>query len=305
MQQIFNQYVNYLEAERNASPYTIRNYTTDLLDFFSFLRSQKIGSLHEVDKQVVRDYLSYLLEQGFVKVSIARKLSAIRSFYRYLMREEIVTTSPVADTSSPKLDKRLPDFLSQKEVLELLNAPDLSTPQGQRDQALLELLYASGLRVSELVNLDIDKVNLDANEIRVWGKGSRERMVLMGRPAAAALVTYINQGRARLLGGKKNPALFVNRSGRRLVDRRVQRILEKYSAVAGINRRVHPHMLRHTFATHLLDGGADLRVVQQLLGHADLSTTQIYTHVTKSQARKVYLSAHPRAGGKQDNGPEG
>ena len=305
MKQIFNQYVKYLEAERNASPYTIRNYTTDLLDFFSFLRSQKIGSLHEVDKQVVRDYLSYLLEQGFAKVSIARKLSAVRSFYRYLMREEIVTTSPVADTSSPKLDKRLPDFLSQKEVLELLNAPDLSTPQGQRDQALLELLYASGLRVSELVNLDIDKVNFDANEIRVWGKGSRERMVLMGRPAAAALVTYINQGRAKLLSGKKNPALFVNRSGRRLVDRRVQRILEKYSVVAGINRRVHPHMLRHTFATHLLDGGADLRVVQQLLGHADLSTTQIYTHVTKSQARKVYLSAHPMAGGKQDNGPEG
>jgi len=262
MQQIFNQYVNYLEAERNASPYTIRNYTTDLLDFFSFLRSQKIGSLHEVDKQVIRDYLSYLLEQGFVKVSIARKLSAIRSFYRYLMREEIV-------------------------------------------RALLEILYASGLRVSELVNLDIDKVNLDANEIRVWGKGSRERVVLMGKPAAAALVTYISQGRTKLLGGKRNPALFVNRSGRRLVERRVQRILEKYSAAAGINRRVHPHMLRHTFATHLLDGGADLRVVQQLLGHADLSTTQIYTHVTKSQARKVYLSAHPMAGGKQDNGSEG
>jgi integrase/recombinase XerC len=305
MQQIFNQYVNYLEAERNASPYTIRNYTTDLLDFFGFLKSQKIGSLHEVDKQVIRDYLSYLLEQGFVKVSIARKLSAIRSFYRYLMREEIVTTSPVADTSSPKLDKRLPGFLSQKEVLELISAPDLSTPQGQRDRALLELLYASGLRVSELVNLDIDKVNLDANEIRVWGKGSRERVVLMGRPAAAAIVAYISQGRAKLLGGKRNPALFVNRSGRRLVERRVQRILEKYSAAAGINRRVHPHMLRHTFATHLLDGGADLRVVQQLLGHADLSTTQIYTHVTKSQARKVYLSAHPMAGGKQDNGPEG
>ena len=305
MQQIFNQYVNYLEAERNASPYTIRNYTTDLLDFFGFLRSQKIGSLREVDKQVIRDYLSYLLEQGFVKVSIARKLSAIRSFYRYLMREEIVTTSPVADTSSPKLDKRLPGFLSQKEVLELISAPDLSTPQGQRDRALLELLYASGLRVSELVNLDIDKVNLDANEIRVWGKGSRERVVLMGKPAAAAIVTYISQGRAKLLGGKRNPALFVNRSGRRLVERRVQRILERYSAAAGINRRVHPHMLRHTFATHLLDGGADLRVVQQLLGHADLSTTQIYTHVTKSQARRVYLSAHPMAGEKQDNGSEG
>lgn len=305
MQQIFNRYVNYLEAERNASPYTIRNYTTDLLDYFSFLKSRKIDSLHEVDKQVIRDYLSHLLDQGFVKVSIARKLSAIRSFYRYLMREEIVATSPVADTSSPKLDKRLPGFLSQKEVLELLNAPDSSTPQGQRDRALLELLYASGLRVSELVNLDIDKVNLDANEIRVRGKGSRERVVLMGKPAAAAILTYISQGRTRLLGRKGTPALFVNRSGRRLVERRVQKIVEKYSAAAGINRRVYPHMLRHSFATHLLDGGADLRVVQQLLGHADLSTTQIYTHVTKSQARKVYLSAHPMAGGKQDNELEG
>ncbi len=305
MQQIFNRYVNYLEAERNASTYTIRNYTTDLLDYFSFLKSRKIDSLHEVDKQVIRDYLSHLLDQGFVKVSIARKLSAIRSFYRYLMREEIVATSPVADTSSPKLDKRLPGFLSQKEVLELLNAPDSSTPQGQRDRALLELLYASGLRVSELVNLDIDKVNLDANEIRVRGKGSRERVVLMGKPAAAAILTYISQGRTRLLGRKGTPALFVNRSGRRLVERRVQKIVEKYSAAAGINRRVHPHMLRHSFATHLLDGGADLRVVQQLLGHADLSTTQIYTHVTKSQARKVYLSAHPMAGGKQNNEQEG
>ncbi|MDD5509901.1 MAG: tyrosine recombinase XerC [Dehalococcoidales bacterium] len=305
MQQIFNRYVNYLEAERNASPYTIRNYTTDLLEFFSFLKSRKIDSLHEVDKQIVRDYLSHLLDQGFVKVSIARKLSAIRSFYRYLMREEIVATSPVADTSSPKLDKRLPGFLSQKEVIELLNAPDSSTPQGQRDRALLELLYASGLRVSELVNLDIDKINLDANEIRVRGKGSRERMVLMGKPAAAAIFTYISQGRTSLLGGKGTPALFVNRSGRRLVERRVQKIVEKYSAAAGIKRRVHPHMLRHSFATHLLDGGADLRVVQQLLGHADLSTTQIYTHVTKSQARKVYLSAHPMAGGKQDNELEG
>ena len=305
MQELFNKYINYLEAERNASPYTVRNYTHDLLDFFGYLKSKEITSLSEVDRQVVRSYLSQLVKQGFVKVSIARKLSAIRSFYRYLMREGIVTTSPVADTSSPKLDKRLPGFLSQKEVLELLSTPDLSTPQGQRDRALLELLYASGLRVSELVNLDIDKVNLDANEIRVWGKGSRERVVLMGRPAVAALVTYIGQGRVRLLGGKKNPALFVNRSGRRLVERRVQRILEKYSAAAGINRRVHPHMLRHTFATHLLDGGADLRVVQQLLGHADLSTTQIYTHVTKSQARKVYLSAHPMAGREQDNGPEG
>ncbi len=295
MQQIFNKYIDYLQAERNASPYTVRNYSTDLLGFFQFLRDKEIDSLKEVDRHVLRDYLSHLMEKGFVKASIARKLSAIRSFYRYLQREEIISTSPVAATSSPKLDRRLPSFLSIEEINRLLEAPDLSTPQGRRDRALLELLYASGLRVSELVNLNLEQVNLDTNEVRVWGKGSKERVVLMGKPAARALTTYLNQSRPKLLGKKGSSALFLNRYGGRLVERRVQRILEKYTAIAGIGKRVHPHMLRHTFATHLLDGGADLRVVQELLGHASLSSTHIYTHVSKSQARKVYLAAHPMA----------
>jgi len=294
MQEIFNKYINYLEAERNASPYTVRNYTTDLLGFFQFLRTKEIGSLKEVDRHVLRDYLSQLMEQGFAKASIARKLSGIRSFYRYLMREEIIPTSPVM-TTSPKLDRRLPSFLTIEEIERLLEAPDLSTPQGQRDRALIELLYASGLRVSELVQLNQEQVNLDSREIRVWGKGSKERMVLMGEPAAKALSDYLEQGRPKLLGNKRSSALFLNRYGGRLPERRVQRILEKYANIAGIDKGVHPHMLRHTFATHLLDGGADLRVVQELLGHANLSSTQIYTHVTKSQARKVYLSAHPMA----------
>ena len=159
----------------------------------------------------------------------------------------------------------------------------------------MELLYASGLRVSELVNLNLEQVNFENREIRVWGKGAKERMALMGKPAATALTTYLSQGRPKLLGKKGSSALFLNRYGQRLVERRVQRILEKYANIAGIDKRVHPHMLRHTFATHLLDGGADLRVVQELLGHASLSSTQIYTHVSKSQARKVYLSAHPMA----------
>ncbi len=295
MQQVFNKYINYLEAERNASPYTVRNYTTDLLGFFQFLRDKEVDSLKEVDRHTLRDYLSQLMEKGFVKASIARKLSAIRSFYRYLLREEIISTSPVATTSSPKLDKRLPSFLTIEEINRLLEAPDLSTPQGLRDRALLELLYASGLRVSELVSLNLERVNLDTNEIRVWGKGSKERMVLMGEPAARALTAYLNQSRPELLGKKGNNALLLNRYGKRLIERRVQRILEKYTNIAGIGKRVYPHMLRHTFATHLLDGGADLRVVQELLGHASLSSTQIYTHVSKSQAKKVYLSAHPMA----------
>ena len=303
MQEVFNRYVNYLEAERNVSPYTVRNYTTDLLGFFQFLKARGIGSLKDVDKPVLRDFLSHLMEQGLVKASIARKLSAIRSFYRYLLREGMVPTSPVATTSSPKLDRRLPSFLTIEEVERLLEAPDLSKPNGLRDRALLELLYASGLRVSELVSLNLEQVNLNTNEIRVLGKGSKERVVLIGIPAAEALSVYLNQGRPELSGKKLSSALFLNRYGERLIKRGVQRVLEKYTNIAGIDKRVHPHLLRHTFATHLLDGGADLRVVQELLGHADLSSTQIYTHVTKSQARKVYLSAHPRAREKS-NEPE-
>ena len=298
MQEIFNKYINYLEAERNASAYTVRNYTNDLLDFFDFLKARRISSLKEVDRHVLRGYMSHLNEQGRVKASIARKLSAIRSLYRYLLREEMVSVNPAAAASSPKLDKRLPSFLTTTEAKRLVEAPDLSKPVGQRDRALLEMLYASGLRVSELVSLDFNRVNLNTNEIRVWGKGSKERVVLMGEPAARALSQYLQQGRLTLLGGKKSNALFLNRYGERLPSRRVQKILEKYART--IDKRVHPHMLRHTFATHLLDGGADLRVVQELLGHAQLTSTQIYTHVTKSQARKIYLSAHPMAQKKDD-----
>ncbi len=304
MQEVFNKYINYLEAERNASPYTVRNYTTDLLDFFQFLTTKGVGSLKEVDRHVLRDYLSHLMEQGRVKASTARKLSAIRSFYKYLLRERMVAANPIATTASPKLDRRLPSFLTQEEIEQLLEAPDLSKPQGQRDRALIELLYASGLRVSELVNLNLEQVDLHTREIRVRGKGSKERMVLMGKPAATALNAYLNQGRPSLLGEKRSNAIFLNRYGQRIIERRVQKIIQEYAERAGIDKRVHPHMLRHTFATHLLDGSADLRVVQELLGHANLSSTQIYTHITKSQARKVYLSAHPMAQNKDDDDNE-
>jgi integrase/recombinase XerC len=293
MQEVFSRYIDYLSAEKNVSQYTLRNYTNDLLDFFGFVSEQGIETFKKVDKQTLRAFLSHLLEQKYAKSSIARKLSAIRSFYRYLMREELIAASPAATTVSPRLDKRLPAFLTVEEAKRLVESPDLSQPQGQRDRALLEMLYASGMRVSELVNMDVQQLNLATNEIRVWGKGAKERVVLIGTPAAEALNTYINEGRKELLGGKKNNALFVNRYGERILVRRVQKILNKYSK--NINKNVHPHTLRHTFATHLLDGGADLKVVQELLGHADLSSTQIYTHVTQSRARKIYLSAHPMA----------
>jgi len=295
MQEVFNRYLNYLKAERNFSPYTVRNYTTDLLGFFQFLKTRGVGSLREVDKHVLRDYLAHLADRKLAKASIARKMSAIRSFFGYLVREDIIDANPAASISSPKLEKRLPSFLTVAETVRLLTTPDLTKPEGRRDRALMELLYASGLRVSELVSLNLEQVNLETGEVRVWGKGAKERIVLIGKPAAAALGTYISEGRPRLTGKKATSALLLNRYGERIIARQVEKILEKYASISGIGKRVHPHLLRHTFATHLLDGGADLRVVQELLGHADLSSTQIYTHVTKSRAKKVYLSAHPMA----------
>ncbi len=304
MQEALNRYVNYLEAERGLSPYTVRNYTMDLIGnyargaekgFFQFLIARQVGSLDEVDKQVMRDYMSWLMSQGVVKSSIARKLSAIRSFYRYLVREQMVSANPLEKASSPKLDRRLPSFLTIEETVRLLEAPDRTTPQGLRDRALLELLYAAGLRVSELESLNLEQLNMETNEIRVWGKGSKERMVLIGEPAAHALNNYLAHSRPTLLSKQKANAVFLNQYGGRLPARRIQKILDKCARKAGLEKKVHPHVLRHTFATHLLDGGADLRVVQELLGHAQLATTQIYTHVSQSQARKIYQSAHPMA----------
>lgn len=314
MRELFKRYINYLKAEKNASKYTLRNYETDLMGtrkrglgkgFFQFLILKNVADFREVDKQTIRDYLSWLVDQNIDKSSLSRKLSAIRSFYRFLLLEEIIKNSPIPvnasgrkgerSSLSPKLDKRLPVFLTRQEMKELISTPNLARPEGKRDRAILELLYASGLRVSELTALNLVDINLEAHEIRTIGKGSKERIVLMGSPAANAILEYLNNSRLKLLNGKNSDALFVSRYGIRLVDRRIQKIIKKYTNLAGLDKKVHPHVLRHTFATHMLDGGADLRVVQELLGHADLSSTQIYTHVTKQQARKVYLTAHPMA----------
>ncbi|MDZ4247631.1 MAG: tyrosine-type recombinase/integrase, partial [Dehalococcoidia bacterium] len=217
-----------------------------------------------------------------------------------------INSSPVATTGTPKLDKRLPELLSITEVAKVLEAPGDSTPQGIRDRALLELLYASGLRVSEITGLNVADVNMETREIRVLGKGSKERITLMGQPAVKALEAYMKLARIQLLGDRKNDALFLNKDGARVAVRRVQHILDKYALKSGLGKKIHPHLFRHSFATHLLDGGADLRVVQELLGHAQLSTTQVYTHVTQARARQVYLAAHPRSqqhkDGETDNG---
>jgi len=265
---------------------------------------RKISSLEEVDKRLLREYLSYLLEQKIAKVSLSRKLSAIRSFYRYLLREGLISRNPIEEASSPKLDRRLPEFLSVQEVDRLLDCPDPGTPQGLRDRAIMELFYAAGMRVSELAGLEMHSIDLYDRTVRVWGKGNKERVVVIGQPAARAIEDYIQQARPKLMGNKLTDALFLNYEGGRLTERWVQKLILKYAAAAGLDKKVHPHLLRHTFATHLLDGGADLRVVQELLGHANLSTTQIYTHVTQAQAKKVYMASHPMARMEAPDGPK-
>ena len=291
-----DRFVTYLVAERDASPYTVKNYSHEIGGFIEFARKQGVTQLEQIDRNVLRLYLTWLAAEKKARGSIARRLSELRSFGKWLVRQGVLKANVFDSVSAPTPGKRLPEYLEHDQAVALVTAPDTSTPAGLRDRAILEVMYASGLRVSELVGLNVDNLDLARGQARVWGKGGKERVALFGQPAARALKTYLRDGRPQLLTGKSSQALFVNqRGGGRLTTRAIGMILGKYAKRAGVPGRVHPHLLRHTFATHLLDGGADLRVVQELLGHADLATTQIYTHVTQARARDVYRKAHPRA----------
>jgi site-specific recombinase XerD len=275
MEEQLQQYIAHLRVEKDASPYTLRNYAQEIEQFIGFIHDEGIYSWDSIDRQVLRRYLLWLRSEGYVEASMARKLSEIRSFCRYLQQEGQLRSNPIDAVGSPKVPKRLPRYLKLDEVESLLQAPDLSTPQGQRDRAILELLYASGVRLSELVGLNLGHMSLNTGRLVVWGKGGKERVVLLGDPAVEALRTYVRDGRTRLRGQRTTDALFLNRFGGRLSRRSIGLILDKYSKVSGLWRKVTPHLLRHTFATHMLEGGANLRVVQELLGHAQPTTTQI------------------------------
>jgi integrase/recombinase XerC len=298
-------YIRYLTVAENASEYTVRNYRNEIEEFIGFAERADIEAWSEVDRDVVRRYLAWLQSQGYARASIARRVSELRSFGRFLVREGTVVVTPFRGVAAPKTPQRLPDYLEPEEMGRLLAAPSLRTADGQpsaqglRDKAILELLYASGMRVSELTNLDLRDVDRQRGQILVTGKGDKERLVLIGEPATRALNRYVAEGRPQYVkAGRPVPAaLFLSRLGTRLSDRSIQMLLKKYGQQAGIETDVTPHVLRHTFATHMLNGGADLRVVQELLGHSLLSTTQVYTHVSQNRAREVYLRAHPRAAG--------
>ena len=300
LKQQIDHFLTYLVVEKNASPHTIDRYRREINECRLFLAQQGMHDWTGVDRQVLRRYLTWLNAQGYAKASIARRLSQLRSFGRFLVREDVVPTNPFRAVSSPKVPRRLPQPLSVSETVALLGAPDTSTPQGLRDRTILEVLYSGGLRVSELVGLNLSSIDWSRHELRVWGKGAKERIALLGEPAMDALRAYTELARPQLMSETATSALFLNRTGGRLTTRSVMNILQKYRKLSGLEKTVTPHTLRHSFATHLLDGGADLRSVQELLGHARLTTTQIYTHVSQSRAREVYLQSHPLAHDRND-----
>lgn len=290
-------FIEYLQIEKNASPYTIKYYQNDLEGFFEFLSGEAIDQLNQVDQRVVRLFLTSLYDQQLSRRSVARKISAIRSFYKFMERENKTIMNPFSGITLPKASKPIPGFLYMEELEKLFAINDTSKPLGQRDQALLETLYATGIRVSECQGLSLEDIDFSIGTMFVNGKGRKERYAIFGEFASDALKTYINDGRKQLLQKAEvtNNAVFLNAQGKPITTRGIRLILSKMVEKAALTVRVHPHKLRHTFATHMLNEGADLRTVQELLGHESLSSTQIYTHVTKDHLRAVYMNTHPRA----------
>ncbi|EST52571.1 tyrosine recombinase XerC [Brevibacillus panacihumi W25] len=289
-------FTRYLRIEKNASPHTVKQYVADIREFVAFMEQHQITAFAAVSYLHGRSFLAHLAKKGLSRRSIARKLSSLRSLCRFLMREGQLEQNPFQMVSTPKMEKKLPSFLYPQEVQAFFDLPDMTTPLGIRDRLIFELLYASGMRVSELVMLTIQDVNPSMGVALVYGKGAKERYVPIGSYACDILRQYLEYGRDKLMAGKEDHGrLIVNYRGEPLSDRSVRRIVDKYVETYALHLRVSPHTFRHTFATHMLNGGADLRVVQELLGHVNISTTQVYTHVTKERLRHVYDTAHPRA----------
>jgi integrase/recombinase XerC len=294
MDEALADYLRHLSLEKNASTHTVKSYCEDLTQALDFFRGQQPGrpvGVGDLTTRLLRGYLVWLHEQGYARATVARRLAAVRSWCRFLCRQGALANNPATGLRGPRQNKKLPHFLSVADVALLVSAPPADTALGLRDRAILETLYSAGLRVSELTGLDVADVDLDDGVATVRGKGRRERIALLGESALRAVRDWL-AARGALRPG---PALFLNKNGTRLTARSVGRLLEKYLAHAGLDTRTSPHTLRHSFATHLLDNGADVRSVQELLGHRSLATTQIYTHVTTNKLRDSYHKAHPRA----------
>jgi integrase/recombinase XerC len=292
MEEALAEFLRHLALERNASTYTVKSYREDLTQALGFF-ADKLGKAgpDRLTTRHLRAYLAWLHEQGYAKTTIARRIAAVRSWCRFLCRQGTLQSNPAEGLRGPRQDKKLPNFLGPDDLTKLLATPPADTPLGCRDRAILETLYSAGVRVSELTGMNLDDVDMNDGCAIVRGKGKRERLVLLGRQCREALRSWLGFRESLT----KTPALFVNKNGTRLTPRSVGRLLEKYLPQAGLDPRASPHTLRHSFATHLLDAGADIRSVQELLGHRSLSTTQVYTHVTTVRLKDSYHKAHPRA----------
>jgi len=305
MQEHIDRFADYLKYQRNASPHTLRNYLSDLEQFYDYLcpadaKGQRSDiDIRQIDHITIREYMAKLYQEKRKKTSIARKLATLRTFFKFLCREQVLEMNPARLVSSPRLEKRLPKVISVDEVIHFIETPDLDTLLGKRDRAILELLYATGCRVSEVAGMNLDDIDFRHETIRVRGKGRKERFVPFGSKAKEALAAYIEVRGALLAEApehKREPkAVLLNYQGTRITTRSIGRLIDKYVKECALTQDISPHSLRHSVATHLLSAGADLRVIQELLGHARLSTTQIYTHVSIEQLMQVYDKAHPRA----------
>jgi integrase/recombinase XerC len=289
-------FIEYLQMERNYSKYTIEHYQHDISDFFFFMAEQAIDEVESVQYSDARLYLTKLYDKKLARKTVAKKISALRSFYKFLLRENHVDNNPFTLVTIPKVEKRLPQFFYENELQLLFSSCETDSALGQRNKALLELLYATGMRVSECCQIHLKDLDFYLSTVLIHGKGSKERYVPFGSLAKDSLELYINSGRKKLLEGKQSgDTLFVNHRGGPLTTRGVRNVLNGMIEKSALDGSIHPHKLRHSFATHLLNNGADLRSVQELLGHADLASTQIYTHVTNEHLRKTYMAHHPRA----------
>lgn len=296
MEQLVENYLLHLKFERGLAQNTLDSYRRDLNNFMGFNRRKGIGAINQVDRRSIISFLEELHNKGRAAATISRNLAAIRSFYHFLNSEKILADNPSEDLDSPKIPKRLPHILTVAQVSSLMEQPQTNSPAGLRDKAMLELLYATGIRVSELVDLNLEDVNLEMGFLRCLGKGSKERIIPMGQVSVAWVSRWFQGGgRGELAKDPRETAVFLNVHGRRLTRQGFWKILKKYVQEAGFRGEVTPHTLRHSFATHLLENGADLRSVQEMLGHSDISTTQIYTQVTGNRLREVYRQYHPRA----------
>lgn len=295
MDKLIQKFIEYLEYEKGYSKKTIISYEKDLELFNKYLKENNIKEIKNIEYNVIRKYLSYLHDNKYESTSVSRKISALRSFFKYNIKEKVITNNPMTLISNPKKEKKLPKYLNYEEIEKLLNSIEMNKKEGIQERLIIELLYSTGIRVSELVNIKIKDIKIKENQINILGKGNKERIVLFGEKAKEIIKIYLNAYKDEFIGNISNQYLLINKKGKQLTTNKIELIVKDVLKKSALKLNISPHTLRHTFATHMLDSGADLKSVQELLGHENLKTTSIYTHISNERLKHIYINSHPRA----------